>query len=785
MALPQTVAIKVFLLDWPDVRAPRGFTTEWVERLLFGTTPHRVTPDAHAHGLDETAHQYFHGETDGRVRLRGEVVDWVTSAMLSRDVPHWNDATMQNPFAVQPPGSPVLYGGGWPVVVAESLRLNHLVGQAFKTTDDLHRSVRRLSDGTLADKLLFLYADVTTGGAKREFARMPVTLDRMSARNNTGVRVRPDNGQPWSTLWDEGWAGLPDMAIVPLVTADLPGRRADGTYAPPDPDPSTLRMHAFSVILHELGHLVSGLPDTYNEPFTPWGNHCLMGGPTVATHHHVPFSSYARHRSGALTFDDRPRGRQRVFLRPYEAQNHAVRLTNGLPGSERYIALTNRLSRAHTLADPPVDSGRGALVYRWDPRGRTRLRWDAETTRKITAVIRSGGGSGNDVMLWGPGEQIPGVSPRGTNHHGPGTLRNGLGELWYTVDAIAEDRQDVVVDLGFHAVDLLGDFHLAQWTGIAARQLPAKLVPDRFGGSAGHAMLQDGHPAVGGDTGRSLVLRPRWASPGILLGRYPLTPPVLGAPWTLYARVGMDELPDGSDGVVLWFSLGKQSHAMRLVPGEVKDVAIDFANGGTSLEVRVESEASHDGDRVYLLHGWLVPDAPREVDLLAVAHEATWSSSVGSVTFGIAGYRNGEARWLEEASLHTGTRWLGRSLTTAADWSPEGFIQGVWEGVKVPANGGFLRGVLAWSGATRVTDRDVQIEVKWRLSGTVDWSLLAGGEPMAFEQSPAKGPDLEAFELVLPGGSYGRSIDVLVRVGTNGTSGPDAVVWTKLAVTTA
>lgn len=777
------VRFKIFLVDFADVRAPGGYTQDFVRRMIFTSTPPKETPDSHKDPLEASIYQYFFASSDSYLRIAGAVQDWVNSNLNSRDIPHWNRNTMTHPRRANPPDAKVDWGASWPIVVAETLRAGGFTTANFPSASDLRDAVMRLPDGRTADKLVFLHTDVSGGGVKRGFSSLRSLLQEMS-RKNVNNRTLPNSTRAWSSLWDSAWSGLPGFLVTPVVTANQTGPRADGTYAAPAPGATDLRMEAFSILVHEFGHLAVGLPDLYGETYGPWGNMCVMGGPYSSTHTTMPVGSYARERLGWLSWTWRSRANHRLHLRPYETHNEAVRLTNGAPGSDQYLVLSNRADRAYQRFAAPTDNGRGLLAYRLDEHGRTRMRGrKARTVRKVTSLVRNARGGNNASVLWKQGETI-GAGPAAI-FNGPATLRNGRGELWFTLKNVANDSGDITADLELEALHLLGDYHRATWHGIAPGETPIELAHDQFAGPDGHVILQRERMPVAGTEGWGLYLHPRWHNEGRIRGRYPIGAMAAG-PKVLYAKLGMADEATGSNGARMIFRSGSERHHINLRPGDFREICVEFVKPGSQFEVEVQARGSARRDWVYIIDGWLVPAAPRIFDFIAEAGSATWSSGRGAINMG-AGGSNGEVSARSWQRLHTGVIHFGQTLFTHPDWSANGFVQGEWTDLSVPEAGAFIRGLLGWDHGRSVTNNGIEVTVRWRVNGTANWTDLI--KDAQFDYGGTSGPrvnrDLMSLELALPAAAQKRDIDIQVRVEADGSSGQDWVRWLQLAMTSA
>jgi len=777
------VRFKVFLLDFADCRAPQAFSQAWLQQLMFSSRAPATTPDALAEPLDQTVYEYFWSNTDGWLRTIGVVTPWASSNLRSRDVPHWNGGTMAAPEQAAP-GTTVDYGESWPVIVAETLRRNGFTSNRFTTARQLRDAVLALPGGGRADRVVFLHSDVSSGGAKRSFARMREQLQRMSLPNVRNRTIPGGNGEPWSTLWDDGWAGLPDMLITPILSLGLGGnlRQADGTYANPGNN-TNITIEGTSILVHEMGHLAMDLPDLYGGTYGPWGHMCIMGGPRAETNFYHPIGSLCLHKAGYLDWIKKSREHHRLRVRPYETHREAVRLTNGPPGSQEWLVVSNRQNLTYNRRAAPTDLGRGMFAYRWDPHRRTRMLFNGDTVWKESSAVRSSDSESNSAMLWTGNETIGGMPAR--IFDGAGTLRNSRGELWFTADQIAFDGPDMVTDLGLRAMRLVTEYHRATWTGEGPGVAPVQLKLDRFGSSDGHVVLQSEKHAVSGTQGLGLYLHPRWMQDGKIRGRYPLSSMAAG-PLTLYAKLGVADEATASDGVRIYFSTGGETHSIRVQPGEVRKVCMSFTNPGDHLDVIVHANGTATRDWAYLVDAWIVSDAPRAYDFLANVENASWRGGAGNISVNGGGSPRGEVSTRSWRRMFNGETHFGQTAYTHVNWNANGFVEGTYSDVPVPANGAFLRGTLGWAAGRRVNDDGVKIKVQWRTSTNGTWAPLMGDTDYnADPRRPGPDNDLMFLEVPLPSGARGRNCDFRFRVEANGSSTQDWLAWTKLALTTA
>jgi len=796
MPTSKTKYLKVFLLDFRDVPAPSGYSTSFVNELLFGSNPPDRSPAPDRSNFAGSAHQYFHASSDFWFNLKGEVVNWAHSSLRNRDLPH-NHGSMVKPSETTEATD---YGESWPVIVAETLRAHGFTSDNYSSTSELQDAILELSNGRKADGLVFLNADVAGGGAKRDFDTLRRRLDIMS-HDRVRYNKIPGSTRKWNTLWDAGWSGLPDMLITCLLTAKTPNdrRRNNGTYNISDASTNPLSLYPLSVIWHEIAHLAVDvtrwretgahhLPDFYSKSprYGPWGNACLMGGPSK-THYPMPLSSFARWMAGWMEYRDYSRADQVLQLRPFESHNDAVRIVNGAPGSNHFICFTNRHAlKYEEYSTPPISEGRKILGYRLDLGGlRLRVERYDKVIRKISSVIRRSSDRG---LYWGEEDSIDALPPTsGGIFEGPRTLRNERGELWWTLDKISATQQDdLKINLKLHALHLLEDFHQAKWTGEAPRRSAINLELDAYQGPDGHVALQDRRMLVAGRGGKALYLHPRWEEDGSIKGVYDISQMQEG-PKRLYIKLGMPDRSTGSNGTRVSLTSGSDTYDLKLNTGDYRELVIDFREPSDTLTIVAKTNGSAHRDWVYIMDGWLVPAAPRIYDFLTNASSATWRSNKGRLTFNRRGHEDGEVSLRGWMHVHTGVTHGTKILFTHPDWNDDGWVEGTYPIIRIPNSGGMLRAHLSWAKGRSVIREGVIISIKMRIDGT-ETVLLDKAEYLQYPRysSSAKEKNQPMFiELPVPSSANGKNAQFIFIVDAGASSDQDWLVWTELSLTSA
>lgn len=480
---PREVLLKVFLADFEDIPHPASYSREYFDSLFFGLGEPRQTPEGRA--LSGSVREYFLNVGEGRIDVAGEVTDWARLPGKITRVPHWH-------------GGMTPFGESWPVIVAETLRANGVVGPDA-------REKLRLADGRMPDLLVFLNTDWGIGGVNRGWEHLREVLGTMGL----------------SELWDDGWLRLPSPLSSFSATqwrgAPAPG--ADGCIdrVPAEAD---LEMFPLSIMMHEMGHQLAGWPDLYGGAYEPWGVFDLMGGPAASTHFPMTASAYLRESSGWMRYTDMPRESHRnVLLRPLETHKQALRFPQG-PWQETIVA-ENRayLTYPADYGEPPVNHGQRLLLYRVDPAARRRMMYGDQPQPKITTMIRRPGHYGE---MWGEGAATEVAAETRPSS------RNSLGELWWEFREIRPGATDEVrFSADCRAVDLVDAYTSATWTGDAGDPIPAGAMGLAAGQAAVRWVTRPG-------TGLTRTLGLDAPSGGAVRGSYALPS---SAPRRLYARV--------------------------------------------------------------------------------------------------------------------------------------------------------------------------------------------------------------------------------------------------------
>lgn len=692
---PQTVRLlRIFLADFEDVPHPEGYTRERFEQLFFGLGEPRVTPEGR--GMSGSVREYFLDVSEGRLDVEGEVTEWVRLPEKITKVPHWKGG--MEPF-----------GESWPVIVAETLRANGIVGE------DAKEKVR-LADGRMPELLVFLNTDWGTGGVNRDWGHLKDVLGKMHL----------------SDLWDEGWLGLPSPLSSYSATKwrKAPASAPDGTIdaVPPAEE---LEMFPLSVMMHEMGHQLAGWPDLYGAAFEPWGVFDLMGGPAAETHYPMGVSAYLRVSSGWMDYTDMPRAAlPRLSLRPLDTHREAFRFPQG-PGQESIVA-ENRscLFYPHDWGQPPTNQGPRLLLYRLDPAARRRMMYGDSPQGKVTTVIRRPEHYGE---VWG---EAPFTEVTATTVP---TSRNSLGELWWEFrDIQPAPDNEVEFDARFAAADFVADYDRAAWTTGDG----AALATGRFGRPEGHVGLRS-LQAEGGPPRHSLEVRT--GPSGTIRGRYHLPD---GGPRRAYVLVRVPDdgrpvrcsvTPVGTGAVTEVDLAVGEADRQQCIVAEVPAATRD-------LELVIQAADPSDAARVLVDGAWLVGLPPLLMDLVGAAPDGGWTPSPAEATATVGPPEPLALPGRYYYGPHVLALPLGRPACEG--WRAEWLV-------RLPDSPAMLRGLIGIAADAPVGS---SARVTLRLAGPErEWTLVGNVEVGAHPDGDADGGNLPAVvEVPLPGEMRGQ-----------------------------
>jgi hypothetical protein len=212
--------LKVFLVRFADLHAPRGYTRAYFVDYFFGARG--VTSSPEGNPVDGGVFDYFFGLSGGRACVSGDVVDWTDNPLPIAGLGHFDDATLSS-------GNPRLLGG----IVAPTLHA---------------RGIRTLGDvrirGRIPDGLVFCHVGVWGGGVPRTMAQVKANL-KADRRMDL-----------WDRAWDD-WIEMPIVTFACCAAEPPPTARSDGTFARA-PALSDLQFSSPSVLHYTLAPLLFG-----------------------------------------------------------------------------------------------------------------------------------------------------------------------------------------------------------------------------------------------------------------------------------------------------------------------------------------------------------------------------------------------------------------------------------------------------------------------------------------------------------------------------------------------
>lgn len=546
--------LKVFLADFDDVPHPETYTPGYFADLFFGRGKPRTTPEGRP--IAGSVREYFLDLSDGRIDIVGEVANWVRIPRHISEIPHWKRG--MKPF-----------GESWPVIVAETLRANGITGTEC-------REKLRLSSGEMPELLVFLNTDWGFGGVNRGWGKLREVLGKMGLDD----------------LWDANWEDLPSpySSYSATIWRKAPRSGKDGTIDRPPPG-DELELFPLSVMMHEMGHQLAGLPDLYGPSYAPWGVFDLMAGPAARTHFSMGIAAFQRVRRGWMEFTEVPRGdRDDLVLRPLESHKEACRFRQG-PGQESLI-VENRacLRYPRDYSQPPTDDGPRLLVYRYDPLGRLKAMSRGKTVGRVTSMLRRSDHYGE---VWG---MAPFTALTATTKP---WSRNSLGELWWEFRGMTpRPDRSILFDAHCRAVDLVSEYHTAEWRD----QDGNAVSPGTYGSTGGHVTIR--HADATETTGSVAVLHCRPTPGGSVTGRYALSG---RDPTRLYLLLSRPAA--GSPAAAISVTAGKRTLLtdFTIDPTTPSGVVLDIPADGRSIAFEVRSppdaQASHG---VYVREAWMV-----------------------------------------------------------------------------------------------------------------------------------------------------------------------------------
>ena len=734
--------IKVFLVRFADVAPPAGHTLDWYRRLFFSVDELRTTPDGDP--IDGSAYDYFYRASDEAIRLRGEVVDWTANPLNVRDLMHWRDNWTARP--------------GGPTRFIEELTsgavVNTLRTRGIRTRDDLR------VDGRVPDGLVFVSTDVWGGGGVRSMGDAKSNLAASAAMGR--------NHGTWDSSWD-AWldmrfVGFSGTSAVPAAVA-----RSDGTFDAA-PAGTTYRWTSSSVLVHELAHLILGMPDLYTAGWSFWWEQELMAA-FGWDNSPPPMSSFTRERGGFFGRTLLPRRTHRgLRVHPLETAPTAYSLPNGPIDRAEPLTLEAR-------------TGPQVFAHQFDVTGRHVTGGpDGATTRKHVNLIG---------YAWGPGTRIDAARPYGENP------ASDSGDLWWSFENLtAAPDGGMDVDAVHRGQDLVAGYADARWQNGDGQPLR----PDVFAADRGHVMaLNHSQPLDGGlRYERTLSLHPQWRAGGSVRGAYTVAVPAGGA--RAYVTALLPDTAGGTDGVTVSVLAQRTELAApemlatrRLeVPGARTTLVGDLSHlRGQTVRVilQVEAGASAARDWAHVLEAWVVPTTAVVQDLLDPAAPSRWTDAAGAIAVDAPAAGRAVVRRLGSVVLHNGWACGPRVLQTSPRAGEAGaWVEGTFTGITLPAGTAVLRAQLGFErGRSAMSDGGVFVTASFRTASATT-RLLRSETPRGSGQNRVRawrgstGPmALGSFGLPIPAALGNATGDLVVRVEAADAANA-AVHWTMLRV---
>lgn len=691
--LVQTRVLKVFLADFEDIPHPERYSREYFEQLMFGLDGPRQTPEGRP--LSGSVRQYYQDLSEGRLNVEGEVADWVRIPRKITKVPHWKPG--MTPF-----------GESWPVIVAETLRANGILGKDAKAK-------LKLKDGRSPDLLVFLNTDWGVGGVNRGWGQLHDVLGTMQL----------------GSLWDPAWAELPSpfSSFSATIWRRAPGTGPDGTI---DRVPSAAELELFplSIMMHEMGHQLGGWPDLYTPTFEPWGVFDLMGGPAASTHYPMTVAAYLRVSSGWMQYTDVERApHPGLGLQPLETHREALRFRQG-PGQESIIA-ENRwcLMYPGDYSVPPANQGPRLLFYRVDEAARRRMMYGDNPVGKVTTMIRRPESYGEVWGGTGFTELTAATAP---------SSRNSLGELWWEFRNMRTDLPDAMrFDADCRASDLVRQYRRATWTDGRGTALEA----GRYGGARDYVCIC---PAAGATPPR---LRLATGRGGVIRGRYPLP---AAEPRRLYLTVSLAEAVAGKVAVTVAPAVGE---AARLdlageAVGQPRTLIVELSAEAQAVELIVQAPPG-TAAAVDIREAWLV-GLPQVAAELAHAAPA-WTPAAPALPAP------------GSAVLHDGCAYGPATLAVPVGGDAPATRRAAWA-VSLPKAKAMLRGLFGLRADTP-TGEAVTVAVTLA-AGERKWRLVSNLEISAPAETDTANGWPAVVETGIPAEALGQTCQVVLEVST-------------------
>ncbi|MDA8125500.1 MAG: hypothetical protein M0009_09965, partial [Deltaproteobacteria bacterium] len=629
-------------------------------------------------------------------------------------------------------------------------------------------------NGCMPDLLVFMTTDVWGGGAKRIMADVKKELaetDRLSL---------------WDSRWD-GWGGLP-MVHMPFCYAPSPPPvNSDGTFNTV-PRAEDLRWWSDTVLIHEMGHGVLGLPDIYSQDHGPWDIFDIMGGGSAWDNFPSLISSFSQERCGWFEIEDMPRRTMRgLTIEPFDTYNTALRFPNGPMGFPETVTLENRVLWERFRPDNPETSlGDMLFAYRIDPKQRMIVpRSDnANPTRRYSSVIYRPEHYGNG---WGV---------RGYNHlTGTGdklaNSLNYLGENWWEFTNIqVTDGRTIQFDAEFKPENLLKGYTHANWTNGEG----TALTPDYFMNGAGNViMMNKSLPLSSGlRYDHVLSLNPPDQPYGKVRGTF--KPAMTQDPSRLYVTAAIPLRNYSNTSMILRvLDCGNNDSVLAQVLLEhgrdIRTLVVNLPGRG-EMKIAIEADADENVkiDTLYLLEAYHVPVSPVLYDFIGSAPDAQWTTKSGVIAFGEREPHNGEVYLSPYAPMQNGRVYGGDVLATAPEAVRDGFIEGSYPLV-IPSGPSTLRAEVGFD-----EDNETNCQESGGLKVSVYFVRDADGQqamllnPTALKKYPevgAKGNEnnpVSSIAIPIPNRLRGEAGRLVIKVEANGSK-YNKLQWPMLRLT--
>lgn len=766
--------LRIFLVRFADVPNPPGYTRDFYHQLFFSNAVALVNPEGGQ--IEGSIHDYFYGISDGYVRLRGVVEEWMDNPNRLTELVHWFDR--QNLFV----WDSITSGGpnNIPSNVKEFLRQTYgaegldqaritkstdgrtitivtTVGEAVQSfsfvLDNTPANATRatVSDGNTAYQLsvnrtssqLDVYYTIAPTARQRLPLLAGIVAPTLRAR---GIRTIDDlkiegrvpdalvfmNTDVWGggakrtmthvknelaacgrlDLWDSEWD-----AWIGLPIASFQCCRED-----PQPIPSPEGTFSVAtnarlrwVPVNVIHHELGHALFGFPDLYAMhngWWTQLDLMSGEVSTNFPLKLSAMMQEMGGWFNITDLPR-RSHYNIRLDPLETHNVAFRLQCgPMDSPEVIILENRTRRDYSRIPPTSIGNVLFAYRVDPKKRQALLMPDREGDRRTSFIIRRSGD------WGEAWGLSGFS--NLTRYGPdlGNSLNHLGECWWEFHNIYPlSDGSIEFNAAFVPEDLIRSYTQAVWRNGADEQLKH----DFFHGPSGHVMLVNRSLPIeqGVRYNHVLSLHPNWAPNGKVKGTYDLRVPSEGG--RLYLTVALSEEAAGSDGFVLRVIangavirvLGEASLTLQR---NIRTLIIDLSDyRGTTQSVTLEARAGPTAvkDWIYLLEAYLVPTSRPIFDFISSAASASWRSNNGPVNFGERRAPAAEeASRREYAFLQNGHLYGGGTLFTHPAPRNDGYIEGAFS-LTLPTGNSVFRAEIGFSEDRQAVNNGARISVRF------------------------------------------------------------------------